>query len=272
MGDYEGAPVAAADLALRGPRGDVYQGVSFTGEPGQLVALVGESGSGRTSLLLSVAGRMRPSGGEATVAGLPLPRRAAAVRKVVALGAVAGVNDLDGGLTVEEHLTERLLLRSHGRRAHRRVTAAIDAAGLTRAELPLRADSLSALQAFRTSLAAALIGRPRVLAVDDVGDRLSDAERDAAWATLRALADAGLTVLATTRQAPADARADVVVALGEAHAAAPESATPEPARSASAGPEPAGPESTAPQSAPARSNGSDTENDTADLEGGVDDE
>ncbi|WP_042366172.1 ABC transporter ATP-binding protein [Streptacidiphilus neutrinimicus] len=236
MGDYEGAPVAVAELSLRGPRGDVYQGVSFKGEPGQLVALVGASGSGRTSLLLSVAGRMRPTGGKASVAGLPLPRRAAAVRKLVALGAVAGVNDLDGGLTVEEHLTERLLLRSHGRRAHRRVTAAIDAAGLTRAELPLRADTLSAPQAFRTSLAAALIGRPRVLAVDDVGDRLSDTERDAAWATLRSLADAGLTVLATTRQAPAGAWADVVVDLGEPAPAEPTPAEPTPIEAAHAEP------------------------------------
>jgi ABC-type multidrug transport system ATPase subunit len=215
MGDYEGAPVGVAELSLRGPRGNVYQDVSFQAEPGQLVVLVGENGSGRTSLLLSVAGRMRPTGGEATVAGLPLPRRAAAVRKVVALGPVAGVNDLDGGLTVEEHLTERLLLRSHGRRAHRRVAAALDAAGLTEAELPLRADSLSALQAFRTSLAAALIGHPRVLAVDDVGDRLSGTERDQAWTTLRGLADAGLTVLAATREAPAGTdAADVVVEMG----------------------------------------------------------
>ncbi|RAG87689.1 ABC transporter ATP-binding protein [Streptacidiphilus pinicola] len=216
MGDYEGAPVAVAELSLRGPRGSVYQGVSFDAGAGQLVAVVGENGSGRTSLLLSVAGQMRPNGGTASVAGLPLPRRAAAVRKVVALGAVAGVNDLDGALTVEEHLTERLLLRSHGRRAHRRVAAALDAAGLTAEELPLRADSLSALQAFRTSLAAALIGQPRVLAVDDVGDRLSAVEREQAWATLRGLADAGLTVLAATREAPSgpDA-ADVVVDLAQ---------------------------------------------------------
>lgn len=212
MGDYEGTLVAVAGLALRGPRGDVYQGVSFAAEPGALVAVVGRNGSGRTSLLLSVAGRMRPTGGEASVAGLPLPRKSAAVRKIVALGAVAGVNDLDGGLTVEEHLTERLLLRSRGRRAHQRVAAAMAGAGLTPADLPLRADSLTAPQAFRTSLAAALIGNPHVLAVDDVGNRLSTDERDAAWATLRALADDGLTVLAATREAPPEA--DLTVQLG----------------------------------------------------------
>jgi ABC-type multidrug transport system ATPase subunit len=227
MGVYEGAPVAVAGLSLRGPRGGVYQGVSFRARPGELVAVVGPSGSGRTSLLLSVSGRMRPTAGEASVAGLPLPRRAAAVRKMVALGGVAGVNDLDGGLTVEEHLTERLLLRSHGRRAHRRVSAAIDAAGLPAADLPVRADSLSALQTFRTSLAAALIGNPRVLAVDDVGDRLSAAEREQAWATLRGLADAGLTVLAATRETPP--QADVVVPLTAPDPAEAEPTEPDPA-------------------------------------------
>ncbi|WP_063774115.1 ABC transporter ATP-binding protein [Streptacidiphilus rugosus] len=211
MGDYQGATVVAEGLTLRGPRGVVYQDVSFEAGPGQLVALVGDSGSGRTSLLLTVAGRMRPSAGQASVDGRPLPRRAGAVRRRVALGPVAGVNDLDGALTVEEHLTERLLLRAHGPGAARRVAAALAATGLDAADLPRRADTLTALQSFRTATAAALLSGPRVLAVDDVGDRLDAADRDTAWQALRALADAGLTVVATGREEPAIA--DVVVTL-----------------------------------------------------------
>jgi ABC-type multidrug transport system ATPase subunit len=176
-----------------------------------LVALVGDSGSGRTSLLLTVAGRMRPSSGQASVDGRALPRRAGAVRRRVALGPVAGVNDLDGALTVEEHLAERLLLRAHGPGASRRVATALAATGLDAADLPLRADSLTALQSFRTATAAALLSGPRVLAVDDVGDRLGAADRETAWQTLRALADAGLTVVAADREEPASA--DVVVRL-----------------------------------------------------------
>lgn len=207
---YTGASVVAEALTLKGPRGLVYQDVSFRAEPGQLVALAGETGSGRTSLLLTLAGRMHPSSGSAAVDGEALPRRAGAVRKIVALGPVPGVTDLDGGLSVEEHLTERLLLRRHGRRAQRRLAAALDGSGLGNTELPLRADTLTALQGFRVGLATALLGAPRVLVVDDLGDRLSTADTAAAWQTLRALTDAGLTVLAATREAPP--QADLVVA------------------------------------------------------------
>jgi ABC-type ATPase involved in cell division len=139
---------------------------------------------------------------------------------MVALGPVPGVTDLDGGLTAEEHLTERLLLRRRGprsRRAQRRLTAALDGAGLTAAELPLRADALTALQGFRVGLAAALLGAPRVVVVDDLGDRLSSDDTAAAWRTLRALADAGLTVVAATREAPPEA--DLVVATRPSTAA-----------------------------------------------------
>ncbi|MEY9847578.1 ATP-binding cassette domain-containing protein [Streptacidiphilus sp. MAP5-3] len=221
---YTGASVVAEALTLDGPRGPVYQDVSFRAAPGQLVAFAGETGSGRTSLLLTLAGRMHPSSGSAAVDGEALPRRAGGVRKVVALGPVPGVTDLDGGLTVEEHLTERLLLRRHGRRAQRRLAAALDGAGLGEAELPLRADALTALQGFRVGIAAALLGAPRVLVVDDLGDRLSTADTAAAWQTLRTLADAGLTVLAATREAPPEA--DLTVATRPSNNA--ETAQPEP--------------------------------------------
>lgn len=221
---YTGASVVAEALTLNGPRGPVYQDVNFRAGPGQLLAVVGETGSGRTSLLLTLAGRMRPSSGAAAVDGEPLPRRAGAVRKMVALGSVPGVTDLDGGLTVEEHLTERLLLRRHGRRAQRRLAAALDAAGPDRSELPLRADTLTALQGFRVSLAAALLGAPRVVVVDDLGDRLSTDDTAVAWRTLRALADAGLTVLAASREAPPEA--DLTVATRPSRTT--ETAQPEP--------------------------------------------
>ncbi|NUR67342.1 MAG: ABC transporter ATP-binding protein, partial [Streptomyces sp.] len=54
------------------------------------------------------------------------------------------------------------------------------------------------------SLALALIGRPRLLGVDDVDLKLSDAERAEVWALLRSLAEAGTTVVAVCSEAPDD--------------------------------------------------------------------
>ena len=206
-----GAAVRAEGLGLRGPRGWVYRGVALEAEPGSLVVVDGAAGSGRTSLLLTLSGRMKPTEGLVEVAGLTLPQQAAAVRRIAALGPVPGVNDLEGALTVAEHLRERRLL--HGSWRHRRaqrdaprrsVEQALALAGLAVEELPdgLRTPvrTLGPLQALRLSTALALLGRPRLLCVDDADDRLPAAERAAAWAMLRGIADEGTTVLAAATE------------------------------------------------------------------------
>ncbi|NED53676.1 ABC transporter ATP-binding protein, partial [Micromonospora aurantiaca] len=90
--------VEARGLGLRTRRGWVYRDVDLTAASGELHAVTGPPGSGRTSLLLALAGRFPHNHGE-------LRRRGPA-----ALGQVAGVHEPDPTLTVAEHITERLLL------------------------------------------------------------------------------------------------------------------------------------------------------------------
>lgn len=232
-----GAAVAADGFGLKGPRGWAFRAVGVDAAPGSLVAIEGPSGSGRTCLLLALTGRMRPSAGRAEVGGLELPRRMAAVRRISALGPVPGVSDLDPALTVAEHLRERALLqrrfdgslrallRPRGERAAEargRIDGALEAAGLDLATLPKQERTavrdLERLEELRLSVALALIGRPRLLAVDDTDLKLSDADRAEAWALLRAIADSGTTVLAVCSQAPQDA---TVVRTGPAPAGDP---------------------------------------------------
>ncbi|GGR16942.1 ATP-binding cassette domain-containing protein [Streptomyces roseolus] len=220
----EGAALVVEGLGLKGPRGWAFRDVSFRAGAGALVALEGPSGSGRTCLLLALTGRMRTKEGTAEIGGLPLPRRMAAVRRIAALGQVPGVSELDPSLTVAEHLRERALLqrrfdgsvrallRRPGTRAaeaRARIDEAVAAVGLDLAALPkgdrTSVRDLERLEALRLSLALALIGRPRLLGVDDTDLKLSDADRAEAWALLRAVADTGTTVLAVCSEAPADA-------------------------------------------------------------------
>lgn len=223
----DGAAVTASGLSLRGPRGRVYEDVGFEAGAGSLVAVEGPAGSGRTCLLLTLAGRMRPTSGTAAVAGHPLPRRMAAVRRITALGPVSGVNDLDPALTVREHLRERTLLqrrfgeglvavprpgRGRARRAadeRQRTSRALDLAGLdldTLAQGPrTQARDLDALDTLRLGLALAVLARPRLLCLDDVDRGLATADRETAWQALRTVAESGVTVVATCAEAPADA-------------------------------------------------------------------
>ncbi|WP_210587370.1 ATP-binding cassette domain-containing protein [Streptomyces sp. GESEQ-35] len=239
-----GLAVTARDFGLEGPRGWAFRGVSFEAGPGSLVAVEGPSGSGRTCLLLALTGRMKATEGMATVGEFGLPKRMAAVRRVSALAHVAGVTDLDPALTVGEHLHERALLqrrfggslralvRPRRERATEdglRVEAALTAVGLDREALPKGSRTavrdLERLEALRLSLALALIGRPRLLGVDDTDLTLSNAERDEVWALLRSLAESGTTVVAVCSQAPDDTftvtthekeKADALAATGRA--------------------------------------------------------
>lgn len=216
-----GAAVSAAGFGLKGPRGWAFRGVDIEAGPGSLIAVEGASGSGRTSLLLALTGRMRPAEGSAEVAGLPLPGKMTAVRRIAALGPVPGVSDLDPSLTVDEHLRERALLqrrfggslrdllrpRAERSAASRsRIAEALAAVGLDPDALPKKGRTsvrdLERLDALRLSLALALIGRPLLVAVDDADLKLSDAERVLAWELLRSLAGGGTTVLAVCSQAP----------------------------------------------------------------------
>ncbi|MFE7523882.1 ATP-binding cassette domain-containing protein [Streptomyces halstedii] len=220
MDSPHGAAVNAEGFGLKGPRGWVFRGVGLTAPPGSLVAVEGPSGSGRTCLLLALTGRMRPTEGHAEVGGARLPGRAAAVRAFSALGPVPGVSELDPAFTVAEHLRERALLRRRfdgsprsllrpgaARAASRAaIDTALDSVGLDLAALPkaerTSVRDLERLEALRLSLALALMGRPRLLAVDDTDLKLSGPDRAEAWRLLRGLADDGTTVLAVCSEAP----------------------------------------------------------------------
>ncbi|MEV6679787.1 ATP-binding cassette domain-containing protein [Streptomyces erythrochromogenes] len=224
MDSPHGAAVKAEDFGLKGPRGWAFRGIGLDAAAGSLIAVEGPSGSGRTCLLLALTGRMKPTEGHAEVGRHRLPKKMAAVRRIAALGPVPGVNDLDQSLTVAEQLREGALLQRHygapvrsllRPRAERRATAvarieaALDAAGLDLATLPkgerTTVRDLERLESIRLSVAIALLGSPRLLALDDLDIKLSDTERTEVWALLRSIAARGTTVLAVCSEAPADA-------------------------------------------------------------------
>ncbi|MHB9862458.1 ATP-binding cassette domain-containing protein [Streptomyces sp. YIM S03343] len=216
-----GLAVTARGYGLKGPRGFAFRGISVDAEPGSLIAIEGPSGTGRTCLLLSLTGRMKATEGSATVGGFRLPKQLAAVRRVSALAHVAGVTELDPALTVGEHLRERALLqrqfwdslrglvrpgKERRREARQRIDTALAAAGLDREALPKGnrtvVRDLERLEALRLSIAVALIGRPKLLGVDDTDLKLSDAERAEVWKLLRSIAESGTTVVAVCSTAP----------------------------------------------------------------------
>ncbi|MDF2709029.1 MAG: ABC-type multidrug transport system ATPase component-like protein [Nonomuraea muscovyensis] len=175
--------IVARGLTVEG----VFADVSFTAGPGTLTVVAGPAGSGRTSLLLTLAGRMRPASGTLSVHGHTRPR---AIRKVAALALVDGVTDLDRSLTVREHLRER-------RRAPYRET--LRKAGLDAAETTLVSE-LDRERQVRLGVALALLDDPRVIVADNVDQGLPPDRQQALWTLLGGL---GRTVVASCVLRPA---------------------------------------------------------------------
>ena len=206
------AVVRAEGLELRAGGRTVFSGVDLDVAAGTTLVVRGPASAGKTSLLLTLAGRMRPTGGTLTVLDEPLPARAAKVRARVALAEVSGVNELDDALTVEQHVAERLVLHRPWHRpwvsAHqvaeqlRRVEDVL--AGTSRSGVDAPAlrprefvSDLQPLERLTLGVVLALTGRPDVLVVDDVDALRRSEDRRRAWASLAALQDTGLTVLAS---------------------------------------------------------------------------
>lgn len=192
--------IEAYGLGLRTRRGWVFRDVDLTADEGELHAVTGPAASGRTSLLLALAGRFPTTEGRLVRHG------------TAALGHVAGVHEPDPELTVAEHVTERLLLLGPprdlpsraARRAYRRdaLAAALDGAGLT-GGVPLdpaaRGRDLAPVQRQVLGLVLATLSRPRLIVADDVDAGADPSERAWLWAALARLAAQGHAVVVSAR-------------------------------------------------------------------------
>ena len=190
-----GARVQAEGVTLATREGPVYTGIGFVALPGTLTVFQADSGGGRSALLLTLTGRMRPSEGTVHVDGHVLPRRARRVRRISSLGLMDDVNALDDRLRVHEHLSEGLLLRMRPA-ARGLADEAMEAADLGDLDRRTLVKDLPMLERRRLGVALALLAEPRLLAVDDVDGGLSGEHQAAMWLTLGRLSAEGLTVVA----------------------------------------------------------------------------
>lgn len=206
--------LTARGLALHGPRGRVYGPVDLDLAPGTLTVLQGAQGSGRTSLLLTLAGRMTPDrSAELRVLGEPLPRRRRAVQRAAAVSGFRGIDDLDASVTVAATVRERIAwlgpwYRYTPRPGDATLATLLAPAFRERAVPPGRtvAWDLDELDAMLLRVGLALLQRPAMLVVDDVDQVLDDARRQVVWTHLEELAADGTTVIASCASADEVAR------------------------------------------------------------------
>jgi len=187
-------------------------GVDLAARTGSVLAVLGPNGAGKTTAVRILATLLEPDEGWALVGGYDVVAQAQQVRQLIAVtGQYAAV---DESLTGIENLLliGRLLGQS---RAGARGRAAELLAQFSLADAGGRAvKTYSGGMRRRLDLAASLVGRPRVLYLDEPTTGLDPRARSELWEVVRALTSDGVTVLLTTQyMEEADQLADDVVVI-----------------------------------------------------------
>lgn len=228
----EDVAIRASDLSIAraargGPDVRVVDGVSFTVRHGETLAVMGPTGSGKSSLLAVLAGAdesgLRVAGGSAHVAGIPVRRSGRAHRTLTYLSGhlaqTAGAR-LPARMTVAEVIGEPITSRD--RRVNQSALAVRVASLLDELMLPLGAAAkypyeLSAGMRQRVVFARALVLQPRVLIADEPYANMDvEVRRAARDAILRRRAAYGMSAIIVTNEPDAvrDLSADVLVMRG----------------------------------------------------------
>jgi daunorubicin resistance ABC transporter ATP-binding subunit len=179
-----GDVVALDRLDLLAPQGDV-------------LALLGPNGAGKTTLVRALATLLRPDAGRAMVLGCDVVADPFGVRRAIGLaGQFAAIDEILTGLENLEMVGRLYHLRRA--EARRRAAEVLERFGLADAA-DRRAATYSGGMRRRLDLAATLVGRPRVVFLDEPTTGLDPRSRAELWAMVRELRSEGTTLLLTTQ-------------------------------------------------------------------------
>ncbi|GAA0908490.1 ATP-binding cassette domain-containing protein [Pseudonocardia zijingensis] len=175
----------------------VLDGLDLEIPAGSIFALLGPNGAGKTTTVGILSTLIPADGGSVRVAGHDPATDPDAVR--AAIGATGQFSAVDGLLTGEENLVLMADLhhlgRAEGRRRARELLGRFDLVDAARRP----AATYSGGMRRRLDLAMGLVGRPRVLFLDEPTTGLDPRSRRALWDVIRELATGGVTVLLTTQ-------------------------------------------------------------------------
>lgn len=198
----------AEDLSLDIDGHPILRQVSLTVAPAERVAVVGPSGSGKSSLLTLLAGVARPTKGQVTFRGQPLDGTARS--KIAHIFQSYGLVSL---LTAAENV--EIALRASGRtpREARRLTAdALSAVAMDPFADHL-IEELSGGQQQRTAVALALARRPHVLLADEPTAEQDSGHRDLVLKKLLTETERGVALVIATHDTEVAERCDRTIRL-----------------------------------------------------------
>ncbi|MCL2153968.1 MAG: ATP-binding cassette domain-containing protein [Oscillospiraceae bacterium] len=173
----------------------VLKGVDFEVQRGEIFALLGSNGAGKTTIINILSTLMKHDSGTANVCGFDVANQAGKVRESISLtGQFAAVDEI---LTGRENLI--LIAKLRGMQNPSEIADSL----LDRFDLDdaanNRAGTYSGGMKRKLDIAMSLIGNPAVIFLDEPTTGLDPEGRMEVWKTVKTLADGGTTILLTTQ-------------------------------------------------------------------------
>ena len=175
---FAGAPyISARGLGLKTYAGYAYREVDVDVHKGELVAVRGRNGSGKTALLLTLAGRMKQTEGTLNMGEFELPRQRSKAERHVGLGLFSGLNDLQDSLTAAYALGAEFEL--YGRKPRREAVTDYLRQWQLGDVANVRVKDLTSQKLAQLGIALAFVGEPDAVVVDDVESQLTMSQSEA---------------------------------------------------------------------------------------------
>ena len=205
--------IDAADLSFAYGERQALDSVTFCVEPGEIFAILGPNGGGKSTLFRLLSTLIPLQRGAIEIFGHALPAEQLAIRRL--MGVVFQSPSLDRKLTVLENmLSQAALFGVVGKAAKERCEALLDQFGLADRAKEL-SEKLSGGQRRRVEIAKGMIHSPQMLLMDEPSTGLDPGVRRELGQLLDQLRREGMTVVMTTHLLEEAERADRLAILDQ---------------------------------------------------------
>ena len=177
------------------------QGMSLTVAQGELVALIGSNGAGKTTVLRTISGLLRPSSGLIRFEGADISR--ASTDRIVGLGIshCPEGRRIFGGLTVSENLRLGAVAQRDKQAAAADLDTVLRLFPLLKERLGQAGGTLSGGEQQMLAIGRALMSRPRLLMLDEPSMGLAPLVVEKIVGALQAINREGVTLLLVEQNA-----------------------------------------------------------------------